>query len=284
MSELDRELDALEDVVKRHLKINPGLESVERHAEYKKNHKHVERSMKEQVDELLDSNLFTDIDNAIGSLTKATAPKPDRVMTESDELEIQDAVIKNMKPLSEKIGETFADFMILVFNLGGQDFLNKHNIPATFDLEDEQIIEAIKTQTLKAITGIDDTTRQWVKDQIVAGREAGLSNSDIADSIREVVPKTYEGRADRIVRTETSHMVGQSEHVTAQKNGASHKEWVTVNDGSVCPICEGNAAAGFIGFNETFPSGDLHEPAHPNCRCLVDYQFTPAMGTTWHGQ
>lgn len=280
MKELDRAQNDLEAVIKRRLKINPGLETVERHPEYAKMIEAFHKAMIEQVHELLASDLFKDIDAAIGSHKADGSPIP----TESDDLEIQDAVNDNIVPLSKKIGQALADFFIIVFNMGGQDFLNKHNIPATFELENERIVEAVKSAASTAITGIDQTTADWITGKISSGRADGLSNADIADSIRSQVPDTYANRAEAIVRTETSNMVGQSENITAVNNGASHKEWVVVDDGNVCPICEGNESAGQIGIAESFPSGDSQEPAHPNCRCIVEYHFTPFMGTIWSGQ
>lgn len=277
MSELDHAHDELLKAARARLKINPGLESVLARKEVKEIEEMVNDEMRIQVYELLRSPMFESIDEAIG---KAEV----RVYTESDELEVEDAVREEMDDLADRVGETFADFLILVFNLGGQDFLNKHNIPATFDLKNKSVLNAVQAKARSTLAGVDDTTVKWVRDQIMDGKRAGFSNAQIADSIRDAVPQTYEGRAERIVRTETSHMVGESEQITADRNGAGHKEWVTVGDGTVCPICEANEGVGIIGIDEVFPSRDLHEPAHPNCRCLVEYIFTPFMGSTWHGQ
>lgn len=279
MSALDRAQDEVEHLIKAKLKINPGLEAVERRKEYGETREALALAMKRQVSELLRSNLFEDISAAIGSAKKA-----DRIDSESDELEVQDAVKKNIKPIEDEVGETLADFLIMAFNMGGQDFLNKHNIPATFDLQNEDIIQSVKATGSAVLSGVDETTAQWVTDQIVSGRAAGLSNAEIADQIRTQIPQTYDGRAERVVRTETARMVGESENQTATKNGASHKEWSTVGDRGVCPICQGNEDVGLIGLDESFPSGDKQEPAHPNCRCLVEYIFTPFMGAIWHGQ
>ena len=278
MSALDRAQDEVEALIKARLKINPGLEAVERRKEYGHTRDLLAEAMKKQVYEVLRSNLFEDIHAAIGSAQKA-----DRITSESDDLEVEDAVRKHLKKVADQIGQEMTDFLILVFNMGGQDFLNKHNIPATFDLTSEEIVDGIKQVSKLVLAGVDDTTAQWVADQIKAGRADGLSNADIASNIRDAVPDTYEGRAERIVRTETARMVGSSENMAATNNGASHKYWVTVGDGAVCQICQDNEDAGTIGLSESFPSGDDQEPAHPNCRCLVEYQFTPFMGTSWAG-
>ena len=281
MSELDRVQANLNTLIKRRLKINAGLEAVEKHPEYSAMIHKFKSAMSEQVHDLLSSDLFKEIDGALGAVKKAQ----ERIDSESDYLEIQDAVANNIKPLiTHKVADAFTNFMILIFNLGGQDFLNKQNIPATFELTNGEITTQVKTKSLARIKGLDDTTQKWVTDQISIGRSSGLSNADIADNIRIAIPDTYAARAERIVRTETSNMVGESEHTTATRNGASNKEWVVVDDGGVCPICENNEKAGMIGVDGMFPSGDMFEPAHPNCRCVVEYVFTPFQGTIWHGQ
>lgn len=280
MRKLDEQQQELESLIKRRLNINPGLETVTRRKEYKSMMGKLSRAMREQVIDLLDSGILEDVDAMLGPIGKAAT----RIHDEDDDLDIEDAIRRKIKPIDSKASDAFVDFLILIFNLGGQDFLNKHNIPVTFNLTNEGIKSGIKTKALGSIKGIDDTTAKWVKDQIAAGRKNGLLNSEIGDKIKEKVPETYAGRSERIVRTESSDMVGRSEHETANRNGASHKDWVVVPDNSVCEICLQNEAAGTIGINQAFPSGDMREPAHPNCRCLVEYQFTPFMGSIWSGQ
>lgn len=281
MNRLDHEQEELEALIKGTLEINPGLESILRRKEVKETGKKLATAMSGQVRELLDGNLFTDIDKKVHPVAKDATRIDDPDM---DYQQIWTAVQSNIAPLDQhKISESLGDLFILVFTLGGQDFLNKHNIPATFDLRNQEIISNIKGTVPTVLKGVDETTTKWVVDQISQGRSDGLSNADIADAIREKVPDTYAGRADRIVRTETSNMVGHAENVSAVRNGASHKEWVTVGP-SACPICQDNEAQGIIGINTTFASGDETEPAHPNCMCVVEYVFTPFMGTVWAGQ
>jgi hypothetical protein len=52
----------------------------------------------------------------------------------------------------------------------------------------------------------------------------------------------------------------------AVDRGDTEKSWV----GGTCPVCEENAAAGWIDIDEAFPSGDDEPPAHPNCECELE--------------
>jgi hypothetical protein len=45
-------------------------------------------------------------------------------------------------------------------------------------------------------------------------------------------------------------------------------QWLVDDDGH-CPDCDDNALAGPTPKGEPFPTGQLHPPAHPGCRCLL---------------
>jgi DivIVA domain-containing protein len=49
---------------------------------------------------------------------------------------------------------------------------------------------------------------------------------------------------------------------------AATLQWLVDEDGH-CPDCDDNALAGPTAKGETFPTGQLHPPAHPGCRCLL---------------
>ncbi|MGO9559664.1 MAG: DivIVA domain-containing protein [Acidimicrobiales bacterium] len=45
--------------------------------------------------------------------------------------------------------------------------------------------------------------------------------------------------------------------------------WVVDDEGQPCPDCDDNALAGAVDAGEEFPTGQLHPPVHPGCRCLL---------------
>lgn len=49
---------------------------------------------------------------------------------------------------------------------------------------------------------------------------------------------------------------------------ASALQWLVDDDGH-CPDCDDNALAGPTAKGQPFPTGQLHPPAHPGCRCLL---------------
>lgn len=45
--------------------------------------------------------------------------------------------------------------------------------------------------------------------------------------------------------------------------------WVVDDEGQPCPDCDDNALAGELRAGEEFPTGQVHPPVHPGCRCLL---------------
>ena len=45
--------------------------------------------------------------------------------------------------------------------------------------------------------------------------------------------------------------------------------WVVDDEGGPCPDCDDDALAGPTPRGEAFPTGQLHPPAHPGCRCVL---------------
>ena len=272
LDQLNEELDA---ILKANKVINPGLERLKRSRRYQEMTIDFRHAFRKQIGDFLESPVFAEIANAIG--------KAEPIYTDDDEMEIEDAVRENLKSIGDVVKDgVLLAFLLWVYNEGGQDFFDKQGIPRTFQLRDQQIIARIQGGTVTTFKGVDETTTRWLRDQIMRGKVEGMAYNDIADSIRNKVPDTYSARAEAIVRTETSNMVGEAEYETANKNGASHK--FSIVAGNPCPICVDNESAGVIGINEPFPSGDMTMPFHPNCECVVEYEFTPFMGTVWSGQ
>jgi hypothetical protein len=50
--------------------------------------------------------------------------------------------------------------------------------------------------------------------------------------------------------------------------GGTVVRWV-VDDGRPCPDCDDNALAGAQAVGDEWPTGQLHPPVHPGCRCLL---------------
>jgi SPP1 gp7 family putative phage head morphogenesis protein len=72
-----------------------------------------------------------------------------------------------------------------------------------------------------------------------------------------------------IATTELNRAVSAATAQGYTKRGISLGEWATAEDDRVCPICAGNEEHGAVRIGEPYPSGDLHPPGHPWCRCAL---------------
>jgi DivIVA domain-containing protein len=90
-------------------------------------------------------------------------------------------------------------------------------------------------------------------------------------ALLELVGASYRewkgARAERLAGDQAVYAFGRAA-LSAVTAGTALR-WV-VDDGTVeCPDCDDNALAGPIPSGDAFPTGHVHPPAHPGCRCLL---------------
>lgn len=117
------------------------------------------------------------------------------------------------------------------------------------------------------ISDLADTTRADVAELVSAAVKDGLSPQQLAAALRDHAAFSRD-RAETIARTETATALGQGQRAAAVIMSQDEKSWVAGN----CPDCLDNEAAGWIGIDEAFPTGDDTVPAHPRCTCTVIYR------------
>lgn len=115
------------------------------------------------------------------------------------------------------------------------------------------------------VTGILDTTRQMVRDEVQRGLEAGLGGGALGDALEDAAAFS-EYRGELIARTETAIFLNRAATETYRDYGVTH---VTVIDGDGDEEC---AAAD--GQTWTLEEADANPIAHPNC--VRD--FAPIVG------
>lgn len=222
------------------------------------------------------------LDKVESRITKADADdeEDDEELTDAEKRAILHIVKEETDSLDSFIDTgTLVAFYVWAYNKGGENFLRSLGVPLTFDLKDKETMARIEQNVELLIKGLDQTTHDLVATKIQEGIESGLSTKEVADSIREWIPETYSGRAETITRTETSRMVNAAQFEAASQNGAMGKIWVTQGADDECAD---NEDQGTIGMDESFSSGDDMPPAHPNCRCDLDFEILD-MGYYWSG-
>ena len=134
----------------------------------------------------------------------------------------------------------------------------------------------------KLVRGVTRTTRDRIGVEVANWIESGEPLPTLEKKLLENYGFDRK-RARLIAQTETTAAFGRGEYHAAravEKQGyfGHEKQWETVMDDVVCEICRAlqydgtNAVQGANGRFETINGDSLTtEPAHPGCRCWVNY-------------
>lgn len=139
--------------------------------------------------------------------------------------------------------------------------------------------EYAKKHAAEAVTQINDTTRKEIARIVSDGVKSGTSYNDIAKEIKNkfeefAVPmpqKHVSNRAVLVAVTELANAYCEGNAQVGnylQDNGVKMmKAWQTLEDDRVSDGCKENERVGWIPINKEFPSGHMHPPRFPGCRC-----------------
>ncbi len=130
----------------------------------------------------------------------------------------------------------------------------------------------LRTDSLGELTGgLDETTKQRLRDAIADTVQSGGTADDIVDAIDELFDDFNAKRANLIAQTEVNDAYNFGRLSIADAAGLDEKEWVTESE-SPCIICVTNEAQGYIPIGDSFISGDQIPTAHPGCYCGTDFR------------
>lgn len=133
----------------------------------------------------------------------------------------------------------------------------------------KRLVDGVLVDNPDAKWVITDETRAGVKSLVQQAIDEGWSNQKLRAGLRDAYAFSGD-RAEVIARTETAFADSEGNLAGWKESGVvDGKEWLTAEDDLVSPECEENGAAGIIGLEEDFPSGDSAPPTHPNCRCSI---------------
>lgn len=136
-----------------------------------------------------------------------------------------------------------------------------------------------KKHAAEAVTQINDVTRKEIARIVSDGVKSGSSYNDIAKAIKSkfeefAVPspqKHIPNRAVLVAVTELANAYCEGNAQVGdylQSNGVKMmKAWQTLEDDRVSDGCKENEHAGWIPIDKEFPSGHMHPPRFPGCRC-----------------
>ena len=136
-----------------------------------------------------------------------------------------------------------------------------------------------KKHAAEAVTQINDVTRKEIARIVSDGVKSGASYNDIAKAIKSkfeefAVPapqKHIPNRAVLVAVTELANAYCEGNAQVGdylQSNGVKMmKAWQTLEDDRVSDGCKENEKEGWIPIDKEFPSGHMHPPRFPGCRC-----------------
>lgn len=136
-----------------------------------------------------------------------------------------------------------------------------------------------KKHAAEAVSQINDVTRKEIARIVSDGVKSGASYNDIAKTIKSkfeefAVPspqKHIPNRAVLVAVTELANAYCEGNAQVGdylQSNGIKMmKAWQTLEDDRVSDGCKENEQAGWIPIDKEFPSGHMHPPRFPGCRC-----------------
>jgi hypothetical protein len=122
---------------------------------------------------------------------------------------------------------------------------------------------------------ISDTTRQRLRQIITDAFSQDIPMDELRDQIQEALDTEAEGngifsaaRAELIAETEVMRSQNAGNFLAWKESRLVRKvKWKVSNLGP-CDECAANQDV-IVEFGRPFPSGDLHPPNHPRCRCVL---------------
>lgn len=133
----------------------------------------------------------------------------------------------------------------------------------------------------RRIQNVTETTRRQIVNAVDAGYREGATLPEVASSVRAIIPRLAQWRADMIARTETHGAANYGSQEAAGALGLPlRKEWLAAHDERTRPS-HADADGDKIGMDERFQVGEsyLEYPGDPagdpeeviNCRCTLGY-------------
>lgn len=150
-----------------------------------------------------------------------------------------------------------------------------------FNLHNPRAVEYIDRVGANLVSNVDETTKGYIRTVISEGVAKGDSYNAMAKRLiaryNEFAvgkPQLHiDSRAHLIAVTESGNAYSHGNYLVGQglKDAGLEMEkyWDTFKDSRVSEGCAANEGAGWIPFDDAFPSGDLRPLRFPGCRCAL---------------
>ncbi len=224
------------------------------------------------------------------AMAKAFAAQGAKLLTKFAEAHVQEAYgIREAgdfnweKAFDATANQTIADFVGPIVDAveatmeaAAAELTKDLKLDTSFDLKNPRAVEYIKSRGAENVKGINDTTREALRNIIAKATEDSKSYTEIAALIRAAFSEMAKWRAQLIAVTEVGNAYEAGNRVLVNDliDGGleMEKSWLTVGDDRVDPECIENEAEGWIPVDQLHKSGHDQPLAHPRCRCTELYR------------
>ncbi len=157
-------------------------------------------------------------------------------------------------------------------------------IEAAFNLKNPRAVAYIEQHGAELVRGINETTREGLRTLLRIAADEGWSY----DKTARMIKREFEGFAGlkpQLHIKDRATLVAVTEVGNAYEEGSSivvrdladaglrmEKRWLNVGDSRVSDGCRENSAAGWIPFDDAFPSGHAQPLRFPGCRCTTQHR------------
>lgn len=168
---------------------------------------------------------------------------------------------------------------------GGSAAHSKIGISINFEMRDDFLVKQLGNRADYLISTVDQTTKEWIANQIQNGVDNGLTNAEIAKAMSTNAKDIALWRAELITHAETANAMGYVQLHEMKRMGVRKKRWVTSRDDRVTMGCQEREARGAVEIDFVYDAGSdgigqasAHEPRFPRCRC---YTVPVLEGERW---
>ncbi len=183
---------------------------------------------------------------------------------------LMQSVDEEEKQVAVDAVEAFSAEITAMFSQGGRTGLAKVGIDTSEAMTshlDQAALAFAEKRGAELVTGIAETTRDYLQNLVSEAVETGASPKSLADAIEGSTAFSPE-RSMTIARTELAfaHVSGNLEG-WKESGQVEGKEWLIASD--ACEECEPLNGV-VVGLDEDFPDGAGDgPPKHPRCRCDI---------------
>lgn len=143
-------------------------------------------------------------------------------------------------------------------------------ITIDFDVTSPWVVKAVENvgkNFSEGMKGFYKDVEKRLKDELKAGIKEGEGIPELSERVKDVFGNITKSKSEGIARTETAFAYGEGNMDGMKEVGVTHHEWVYGGGPCTYGECPMNDGA-VVEIGKVFPSGHLHEPAHPFCTCV----------------